>query len=77
MPLLTEYQKEEIKWAFNKVVVVDLIGNRGKCTRRFAKNVRKNVQSLSNPVEAVQYIAKIASQSVRIAAVSRTYHFHP
>jgi len=40
-----------------------------RCTRRFAQAVIKNVKSLSNPAETVQYTARIASQSARTKAV--------
>jgi hypothetical protein len=43
----------------------------GRCTRRFAQNVRKNAKSLLNPEMTVRYTAKIAIQSARTKAVKR------
>jgi hypothetical protein len=44
---------------------------RGRCTRRFAQNVRKNAKSLLNPEMTVRYTAESATQSEKIAVVKR------
>jgi hypothetical protein len=52
-------------------VAVDTAEGHGRCTRRFAQNVRKNAKSLLNPEMTVRYTARIAIQSVRTKVVKR------
>ena len=49
--------------------VADTTEVRERCTRRFAKNARRNVKFLLNPAETVPYIARIAFQSARTKIV--------
>jgi len=42
---------------------------RERCTRRFAKNARRNVKFLLNLAETVPYTARIAFQSARTKIV--------
>jgi hypothetical protein len=59
--------KEEA-WDIKVVVVVDLAGQ-GKCTKQFARNVRKSAKFLLNPEMIVRYIVRIVIQSARTKAV--------
>jgi pyruvate-formate lyase-activating enzyme len=40
----------------------------GKCTKRPARNVKKNAKFLSSPGKTVRYIVKTVFQSVKIEA---------
>jgi hypothetical protein len=51
---------KEVTWYINKAAVVDTGELPGRCTRRFAQNVRKNAKSLLNPEMTVPYTAGIA-----------------
>jgi hypothetical protein len=57
------------------VVAVGTAELRGKCTKRFAQNARKNAKSLSNPEMTVRYIAKNALQNAKAAVVKRADSF--
>jgi hypothetical protein len=65
--------KKEVTWHIVKVVAVavDTAEGHGRCTRRFAQIVRKNVKSLLNPEMTVRYTARIAIQSTRTKVVKR------
>ena len=52
-------------------MVADLTEARGKCTRQLAQTAIKNAKFLSNRAEIARYIARTASQSVRVAAAKR------
>jgi len=54
-------------WGF-KVVVVDLVGVPERCTRRFAKSVKKNVKFPSSLVETALFTVRNVSQNVKKAA---------
>ena len=56
---------------------MDTAEGRGRCTRRFAQNVRKNVKSLLNPEMTVRYTARIAIQSARTKAVKNRVDIMP
>jgi hypothetical protein len=60
--------KEEI-WDI-RVVAVDSAGH-GRCTRQFARSVRKSAKSRLNPEMIVRYTARIVIQSARTKAVKR------
>jgi len=60
---------KEVTWYINKAAAVDTGEFPGRCTRRFAQNVRKNVKSLLNPEMTVPYTAGIAIQSARTKVV--------
>jgi len=62
---------KEVTWHINKVAAVDTAEGHGRCTRRFAQNVRKNAKSLLNPEMTVRYTARIAIQSARTKVVKR------
>jgi len=49
--------------------MVDTAKARGKCTRRLAKNARRNAKFLLNLAETVPYTARIAFQSARTKIV--------
>jgi hypothetical protein len=49
---------------------------RGKCTKRFALNARKNAKSLLNREKTVRSIARIVFQSVRTKAVKTGFKNH-
>lgn len=51
---------QEVTWDIKKVAAVDTAEGHGRCTRRFAQNVRKNAKSLLNPEMTVRYTARIA-----------------
>jgi len=59
--------KKEAVWGIKEAV--DLVLVREKCIRQPAQIVRKNAKCLSSPEMSVRYIARIVSQSARIAAV--------
>jgi hypothetical protein len=63
--------KKEVTWDINKVAAVDTAEGHGRCTRRFAQNVRKNAKSLLNPEMTVRYTARIAIQSARTKVVKK------
>jgi len=63
--------KKEATWDIKKVAAVDTAEGHGRCTRRFAQNVRKNAKSLLNPEMTAQYTARIAIQSARTKANNR------
>ena len=50
-------------------VVVDSAGH-GRCTRQFARSVRKSAKSRLNPETIVRYTARIVIQSARTKAVN-------
>ncbi len=52
--------------------VVDSAEGRGKCTRRFARTVKRNARSLSNPKTTVQYTVRIVFQNAKKAVKSQT-----
>jgi len=56
-----------VTWEIKNLAVEDY----GRCTKRFAQNARRNAKSLLNPKKTVQYIARIAFQSVRTKGVKR------
>jgi hypothetical protein len=60
--------KEEAWGSIVVVAVVDLAEGRVKCTKPSAQSVRKNVMFLSSRAEIARYIARIVSQSGKIAA---------
>ena len=62
--------KEMNTWVFkvDKVVEVDTTGARERCTRLFARIVKKNVKSRLNQEKTVRFIARIVSQSIKTAA---------
>jgi len=62
---------QEVTWDIKKVAAVDTAEGHGRCTRRFAQNVRKNAKSLLNPGMTVRYTARIAIQSARTKANNR------
>ena len=63
--------KRRVTWDINKVAVVDTAEGHGRCTRRFAQNVRRNAKSLLNPEKTVRYTARSALQSAKAKAVKR------
>ena len=62
--------KKEVTWYINKAAA-DTVEGRGRCTRRFAQNARKNAKSLLSPEMTVRYTAGIAIQSARTKVVKR------
>lgn len=62
--------KKEVRWDI-KVVVVDLIGGRERCTKRFAMIAKRNVKFLLSPAEIVRFTVRIVSPSVKIAVVKK------
>ena len=48
-----------------------MIDSRGKCTKRFVRSAKKSVKFLLSLEETVQFTAKNAIQSEKIAAVKR------
>ena len=63
---------EEVRWYIKEAVAVvaaDTAWVRGRCTRQFAQNVKRNVKFLLNPETIVPYTAGIAIQSTRTKAV--------
>jgi inner membrane protein involved in colicin E2 resistance len=64
--------KKEITWDLMiEVVAVDSAEGHGRCTRQFARNVRKNAKSLLSPVMTVRYTARTVFQSVKTKVVKR------
>ena len=61
---------KEVVWHINNAVVVLAVGQE-RCTKRLARNVRKNAKSLLSPGKIVRYIAKTVFQSERTAADKR------
>ena len=59
--------QKEGAWGFK--AVVDLVGVPGRCTRRFAQNVRRNAKFLLSPAETARSTARSASESKRRADV--------
>ncbi len=55
--------------------IVDLADVSGRCTKRRARNVKKNATFLLSPAETVRYIARIVSPSAEIAAVNKQQGF--
>jgi hypothetical protein len=66
---LYKRSKKEEAWHINKVVAADSVAVPGRCTRRFAENVKKNAKCLLNPEKIVRYIAKIVIPNVKTKAV--------
>jgi hypothetical protein len=52
----------------DKVVEVGMTEDRGKCTRLFARIVKKSVKSRLNQEKTVRFIARTVFQSIKIAA---------
>ena len=63
-------KKKETVWLFK----VDMIGDLGKCIKRFVQIVKKNVRFLLNPEETAPFTAKNVIQSEKIAAAKRGVH---
>ena len=63
--------KKEAVWLFK----ADMTRARERCTKRFVRNVKKNVKFLLSPEETVQFTAKNAIQNEKIAAVKRALFF--
>ncbi len=59
--------KGRVVWRISKVV--DLAG-RERCSRQYVRSARKNAKYLSSQEKTVRYIARIVSQSVKIAVVN-------
>ena len=53
----------------NQVAAADMAAGRGKCTKQFAQNAKKNAKFLLNLEKTVRYIARIVFLSARIAGV--------
>ena len=53
------------------VVVVDLIGGRGRCIKRFAMIAKRNAKFLSSPAGTVRFTVRIVSPSAKIAVVKK------
>lgn len=66
---LVQLTKEEA-WGSIRVAV-DLAVDLAKCTRQFARNVRRNAMFRSSRAAIVRYIVKNVSQSGKIAAAKR------
>jgi hypothetical protein len=62
---------KEDTWHTNTMAAVDTAEVNGRCTRRFAQNVRKNAKSLLNPEMTVRYTARIAFPNARAKAAKR------
>ena len=60
-----QLNKEEA-WDTNNAVVVSAAG-RERCTRRLARNARKNAKFLSSREKTVRYIAKTVFRSEKTA----------
>jgi hypothetical protein len=52
----------------DKVVEVVMTEDRGKCTKQFARIVKRNVKSRLNQGKTVRFIARIVFQSIKTAA---------
>jgi hypothetical protein len=62
-------------WDIKVVVAVDLAAvAQGKCSRRLARNAKRNAKFLSSLAKTVRSIARTVSQSAKIA-VARTLDF--
>ena len=67
--IFNEVKKKEAVWDIKAVgLAVDSEAGRGRCTRRYARNAKKNAKSLLSQEKIVRYIARIVSQSVKTAA---------
>ena len=55
-------EKKELTWVFK--VAVDLVVRR-KCSRQFARDVKRNAKSLLDPAETVRFTAKSVSQNAK------------
>jgi hypothetical protein len=55
----------------DKVVVAGMTEARGKCTKLFARIVKKSVKYRLNQEKTVRFIARIVFQSIKIAADPR------
>ncbi len=73
---ICSFAKKEVTWHINKAAAVDTAELLGRCTRRFAQNVKKNAKSLLNPEMTVRYTAGIAFQNARTKAVNPTVAIH-
>jgi len=60
-------QKEEATWLFK----MDITNGHGRCIKRSVQIARKSVKFPSSPAETVQFTAKSATQSEKIAVVKR------
>ena len=61
---------KEAAWRI-KAAVVDSAELRERCTKRLARNVRKNAKSHSSPERTVRYIARTVSRSARMRDVKK------
>jgi hypothetical protein len=67
---VSEAIKKESTWVFkvDKVVEVGMTEDRGKCTKLFARIVKKSVKSLLNQGKTARFIVRIVFRSIKIAA---------
>ena len=54
----------------DKVVEVVMTEGRGKCTKLFARIVKKNVKSPLSQEKTVRFIVRIVFQSIKMAAAN-------
>jgi hypothetical protein len=52
----------------DKVVEAGMIEARERCTKQFARIVKKSVKSLLNPEKIARFIARTVFQSIKTAA---------